>query len=74
MPAYESRLGLQEISLCTRCFEYIVGIDIHPVEYHRQLIDKRNIDIPLGIFDGFGRLGYFNGWGRVDTRRNDQSV
>ena len=74
MPAYEPRLELQEIPLGTCCFKYIVGIDIHPVEYQRQLIDKGDIDIPLGIFDGFGRLGYFNGWGRVGTRRNDRSV
>src|SRR3546814_20283434 len=50
----------QEIPFGAGRFQYRLGIYANFVENKRQVIDQRDIDVPLRVFDDFCRFGPAN--------------
>src|SRR4051794_28565795 len=55
-------------------FEYVVRVDIKPMENGRQLVHKRDIEVALGILDDFGGFGGPDVWRAVNPGRYDRAV
>ena len=58
----EAGAELEEVPLGTSGFEYFVRIDADAFEDDTELIDERDVDVALGVFDDFG------GFGNLDAR------
>ena len=56
MSAHQTRSERQEIPLAAGRLQHLQRVDAKTIENKRQLIDKRYVDIALGIFDDFGRF------------------
>ena len=74
VPAYKARIELEEVPLCTGRFEYRLCVHTHFVEYYRQLVHERDVDVALAVFDDLSGLGYLYAFGPVYTRFDDQLV
>src|SRR3546814_6568144 len=64
----------QEIPFGAGRFQYSLGIYAHFVENKSQLIDQRDIDVPLSVFDDFCRFGHAYRGRLVRARHNDLAV
>ena len=57
MPTHQARTKRQEVPFGARCLQHFQCINAKPVEYQRQFVDERDVDITLGIFNDFSRFG-----------------
>ena len=72
--AHQARREAQRIPLGIHGLQHFIGIDIHQVENHGQLIHESDIDIPLGIFHQLRRFGHRDGGHRIHTGLDDGAV
>src|SRR5690606_11712496 len=56
----QSRFEREEVPLGTCSLQYGMRIDIEDIKDLRQLVDKGNADIALGVFDDFSGLSNFD--------------
>ena len=47
----------QEVPLGAGRLEHLGGVEIEFVEKDRELVDERDVHVPLGVLDDLGRLG-----------------
>ncbi|MNN40793.1 hypothetical protein D3C81_1548800 [compost metagenome] len=71
MPAYQARTKWQEVPLRPGSLQNGLGINTHFIENQCQLIDQRNIQIALRIFNNFCSFGNLDALGLVSASNND---
>ena len=74
VPAHKAGTKVQEVPLGACCIQNRLGVDVHPVEDLRQLVDQGNIDIALTVLDDFGRFGDANAIGAICAGGNNAGI
>ncbi|MNP73215.1 hypothetical protein D3C76_1699050 [compost metagenome] len=74
MSSDQTRPERQEIPFGSGGLQHRVGIDVHLMKQHRQLVHERDVNIPLGVFDDLGGLRDPDALRPVDAGINDQLV
>src|SRR5690606_34277694 len=70
----QPRFKRQEIPFGACRFQHGMGIDIEDIKDLRQLVDKGNVDIALGVFNNFSGFSDFDCRSQVRTCRDDRLV
>ena len=71
---YQSRAEVQEIPFRARGFQYLGRVDSDLVEDQCELVDQRDVEVPLGVFDHLGGLGDLDAARPVHARRDDAPI
>src|SRR5690606_5316865 len=74
MAAHQPRLEFQKIPFGTGSFDDVVRVYTDTVKNQRQLIDKRNIDVALRVFDGLRSFCHLDAGRLVRTRYDDRTI
>ena len=74
VPAYEARFEGQEVPFGLGGGEDVSGVDIEFFKDEGELVHEADVHVALGVFDGFGGLGYFDAWGEVGAGFDDGEV
>ena len=61
MSSHQSGKEFQKIPFGSGSLQHLVGIDVHFVEDHGQLIHEGNVDVALCVFNDLGGFGHFDG-------------
>src|SRR6185503_8947686 len=72
--ADEAGPEIQEVPLRAGRLQHFLGIDVEPLEDHRQLVDQRDIDVALRVLDDLGSLGHLQARRLVRAGRDDRAV
>ena len=71
MATHQAGAKRQKIPFAARRQQHGLGVDAHPVENQGQLINQCDIQVALGVFDDFGRLGHFDAGRGMRANRDD---
>ncbi|ANH99326.1 hypothetical protein A8L59_18565 [Pseudomonas koreensis] len=71
MPPYQTWTERQEVPLRAGSLQYRLGIDSHLVKNDCQLINQRDIDVPLCVFNDFCCFSDLNTTSFMSTRCDD---
>ena len=71
---YESRFEGKEVPFGLGGGEDVSGVDIEFFKDEGELVHEADVHVALGVFDGFGGLGYFDAWGEVGAGFDDGEV
>ena len=72
--SHQPRKKFQEIPFSSRRFQYGLCINPHFIKDNGQLVHKGNIDVPLAVFNDFGRFCHFDGRSSVDACFHHQFI
>ena len=61
MPSHQSGREVEEVPFGSCSFQHILCVNPEEVEYFRQFVYKRNVDVALCVFDHFCRFRHFYG-------------
>ena len=53
----------QEVPFGAGGFQYLLGVDIHALEDHRQFVHQRDVQVPLGVLDYLGGFRHLDAGG-----------
>ena len=59
--AHQSGTEAQSVPLGVHAGKHLVGVDVHAVANHGDLVHKGDVDIPLAVLDHLDRLGGLDG-------------
>ena len=74
VPPDQTGVEIQEIPLGARRRQDVAGVDPHAVENHGQLVHQGDVQVALGVFDHFGRLGHPDRGRLVNAGRHHPAV
>jgi len=71
---YEAWFEGKEVPFGLGGGEDVSGVDIEFFKDEGELVHEADVHVALGVFDGFGGLGYFDAWGEVGAGFDDGEV
>jgi hypothetical protein len=72
--ADEPRAERQEVPFAARREQHFLRVDAHAIEYQRQLVDQRDVDVALRVLDDLGGLGHPDARRPVGAGPHDAAV
>lgn len=74
MSAHKARTEREEIPFCPRGLENGFCVDSHSVKENSQFVNKRDINIPLSVFNHLCRFGHFDRGSEMCSRCDNGTV